>query len=1185
MAKRLFFLIILATLDLQVYSQSLGVDISSPSTVCINQNVEIINNSTNVDSLNWDLCTGDLSLDLNIINTFQPTNDDFIYGMDFVKSGNVWVGFTCGLIKNQLYRVLIDEGFNSIIGFEVVGDLNDVINQPQDVSILKYSDSFFVYVNNRGANRLVRLDMGSSLLGDISSVPGEVLDASSGTVNGGGMGLLVDNEMIQIFLTDANGISSYSLYDDPTHIPVPADIYRSNGFSNYANGGDIEFFQIEDGSWYGFSVGINSNSLIRLEYSLGYLADPTVVDITTAEFSSVRPYGVSVIPDGNDYYIIAFSIEGPIVKVNLGENITNDPINDSKINDSYRNLLKGIFVKDQSTNYLVTANWSSNEIYIAQFDNANCESVPQSSSDFDLEPFQYSTEGERNLTIRMIDQFGEIINIKRTLDVNSQTAPDPTFSSDACISSPITFTPMTSGLTYSWDFDGDGLEDSDLETPEFAFASTGTYTVRLDVSDGTCNNFYEQEITIYDPPPAPSYTYSSAQTCINADFTFTNTTTDGAYTGPLEYLWEFIDEPSGTVVATATTKDAVYAFETEGQKTVRLTSSIPGCTEVTEQTLMITPGPTANFFAASVCQNEAMQFTNTSSDAISYSWDFGDGFMSTATNPSHIFTGAGNFFVTLTATDAEGCEDSEVIEVAVSDSPQINFDFDIPCTSADGIQFYDLTTVDNADLVSWTWFVDDVEVSTAQSPQIVFGSTGIKNIRLVVGSSNGCESSYSEDVEVLTAPSPDFTFNVGCQGESSSFIDITPSTGNPIVSWLWTIDGVNYGTQDADHIFNDAGTFDVTLEVTGQNFCSETITKSVEIIELPTVDFSIIGECDNQLIEATDQSTASADPVIARRWRLDGINVGNGAQLVLENLSNDTYDLELELETQGGCVISSAQSIVINDAPESSFSSSRTYGIPNDQLTFTNTSTGGSSFQWLLDGEVRSMDPQTESITFSSSGTFLVSLVSQNSLGCYDTATQEILIAVPEVDLAIGSFEIVNENGTGKIFLEVQNFSNLPVEIVDVQIVLANTFAITEQVVGFIDVGSTSLISLNAGIPLTVSEPSYFCAKLSSQYVGYPDIEPVNNEKCITIDPIIKVEDPFPNPVTDQFRLKLIVNDAGSANISLLNSAGKVQLSSVKNVTEGLNNYFIDMSLLNPGIYYVVVDVMGTTHKKKVIKL
>ncbi|MEQ9566871.1 MAG: PKD domain-containing protein, partial [Pseudomonadales bacterium] len=217
-----------------------------------------------------------------------------------------------------------------------------------------------------------------------------------------------------------------------------------------------------------------------------------------------------------------------------------------------------------------------------------------------------------------------------------------------------------------------------------------------------------------------------------------------------------------------------------------------------------------------------MQFTNTSSGVDNtYFWDFTDGFTSTNPNPSHIFSDAGNYFVELTATDGSGCSDTQIIEVAVSDSPQISYDIDIPCTSADGTQFFDLSTVDNADIVSWIWYVDDEEVSTDQSPQIVFGTTGLKNIRLDVQSSNGCESSYSEDIEVLSAPVPDFDVNIGCQGEESVFTDNTTTSGNPIVSWLWTVDGVNYGTQDISHVFATGGFFDVTLEVTGQNFCSE----------------------------------------------------------------------------------------------------------------------------------------------------------------------------------------------------------------------------------------------------------------------------------------------------------------------------------------------------------------------------
>ena len=45
-------------------------------------------------------------------------------------------------------------------------------------------------------------------------------------------------------------------------------------------------------------------------------------------------------------------------------------------------------------------------------------------------------------------------------------------------------------------------------------------------------------------------------------------------------------------------------------------------------------------------------FTNNSSGAVSYNWDFGDGNGSSEANPSHTYTGAGSFTVTLTATAA-----------------------------------------------------------------------------------------------------------------------------------------------------------------------------------------------------------------------------------------------------------------------------------------------------------------------------------------------------------------------------------------------------------------------------------------------------------------------------------------------------------------------------------------------------
>ena len=59
-------------------------------------------------------------------------------------------------------------------------------------------------------------------------------------------------------------------------------------------------------------------------------------------------------------------------------------------------------------------------------------------------------------------------------------------------------------------------------------------------------------------------------------------------------------------------------------------------------------------FTATQSQSDIFtwSFTNNSSGAISYNWDFGDGNGSSEANPSHTYTGAGQFAVILTATAA-----------------------------------------------------------------------------------------------------------------------------------------------------------------------------------------------------------------------------------------------------------------------------------------------------------------------------------------------------------------------------------------------------------------------------------------------------------------------------------------------------------------------------------------------------
>jgi PKD repeat protein len=133
-------------------------------------------------------------------------------------------------------------------------------------------------------------------------------------------------------------------------------------------------------------------------------------------------------------------------------------------------------------------------------------------------------------------------------------------------------------------------------------------------------------------------------------------------TGTLSYEWNFGDPTSGTANI-ATIKDPTHEYKTAGTYTISLTTTgQKGKNSITKDVKILAPtasDPIPDFTFSFSNGNQfapaTVAFVNSSQNAVSYKWTFGDGTAtSTQTSPSYTYTLADGYNVKLEATNSAG---------------------------------------------------------------------------------------------------------------------------------------------------------------------------------------------------------------------------------------------------------------------------------------------------------------------------------------------------------------------------------------------------------------------------------------------------------------------------------------------------------------------------------------------------
>ncbi len=274
------------------------------------------------------------------------------------------------------------------------------------------------------------------------------------------------------------------------------------------------------------------------------------------------------------------------------------------------------------------------------------------------------------------------------------------------------------------------------------------------------------------------------------------------------------------------------------------------------------------------CGETAITFLNQSyqpQNIFGYAWSFPTSsgvITSTSKDPTITFPGNGQYMGKLIVNPGSGCSDSATIFVNVFPAIEADFSFSYDTCVAGEVAFTDLSTTGADAMDAWLWTFEPGITATASDPMHLFATPGVKSVHLKVTDSNGCEDDITREVNWFPVPPllivEPSTF-VGCQPASILFNNLS-SPIDSTYTILWDFGDGNVSSDISPvHLYEQSGTYTVSLEVISPIGCSKAVTFDnwIRVDPSPEASFSWTPEELSQLrpeVRFTDLSTG------ADRW-------------------------------------------------------------------------------------------------------------------------------------------------------------------------------------------------------------------------------------------------------------------------------------------------------------------------------
>lgn len=457
----------------------------------------------------------------------------------------------------------------------------------------------------------------------------------------------------------------------------------------------------------------------------------------------------------------------------------------------------------------------------------------QSIADYPVKLTVTDNTGCKDSVIHLV----QIANIVANFSANSNIA---------CLNKPFQFnnSSVTEPLTYKWHF-GDGDSSTD-KSPVHTYTVPGTYTVKLDIVGATgCEDHKEVTDFLRVPNPKASFSFPpvSADACPPVKVQFTNASTDY-----ISSSWDFGDK------STSTEDNPLHNYIRPGNYAVTLTVySEGGCASdpIPAQDIFIS-GPDGTFSVTpkSGCLPLTATMSAVSPTAVKYTWDFGDGHVTTttsATSPNYTYQTAGTYLPLVILEDAKGCQVPALgADTVVVDKVTADFTVDVSqaCDGGTAI-FADESggvSVDMGKPLTYAWDfgiptrTDDV--STDENPKFDYATPDTYDVKLSITSFYGCTSEITKPITIEPKPAAEvLPIDPICAGKSVQ-LQGRDNKNLPDTKWIWLVNGQEYDQQVPPVItLNEPGIVPAQLTVTtASGICKSTDTKDIEVSPYPLLN-------------------------------------------------------------------------------------------------------------------------------------------------------------------------------------------------------------------------------------------------------------------------------------------------------------------------------------------------------------